>query len=227
VSANLIHHRQGPWFFLGEILLEDELEPTPPRRKISCGTCTACLEACPTGAIREAGVVDSRRCISYQTIENRGSIPHELRSRVGEWVFGCDVCAEVCPRGAKAPDVAARFGTSEGVERGDLAGWLRSPPETFAERFEGSALRRPRREGLARNAAVVLGNRPSDAGRRALGEALALDPSPLVREAAAWGLLAGHGEDAEVRSAVEGAHGREEDPEAREGIARSLERATP
>src|SRR5262245_6922142 len=117
-AANLLHPRFGPWFFLGELLLDVEVAPTPLPPAGSCGTCTACLAACPTGAILEPGVVDARLCLSYHTIENRGPIPHELRTRLGPWVFGCDVCSEVCPWGSEAPDLAARFGTHAALERG-------------------------------------------------------------------------------------------------------------
>lgn len=96
-AANLLHPRFGPWFFLAEIAIEHELEPTAGPAPGSCGTCRACIDACPTAAIVEPGVVDARRCISYQTIENRSAIPEELRASMGSWVFGCDVCSEVCP----------------------------------------------------------------------------------------------------------------------------------
>ena len=109
-AANLLHPTFGPWFFLGEVLLDTELEPTPEAMPVgSCGTCTACIDACPTAAIVEPGSIDSRLCISYWTIEHRGSVPEELREPVGEWAFGCDVCSEVCPWGHKAPDLGDRY----------------------------------------------------------------------------------------------------------------------
>jgi epoxyqueuosine reductase len=223
-SANLLSPRFGPWFFLGELLIEEELTPTEPQRMPSCGSCTACLDACPTGAIVEPGVVHSPLCISYQTIEQRGAIPHELRERVGEWVFGCDVCSEVCPFGHRAPDLSERFGVHPMMEaegKNPLLSWL-AAGESFSELFNGSPLQRPRREGLARNAAIVLGNRPRDEGREALGHALRIDPSPLVREAAAWALLTGHGRDRGVREEVEAAWRSESDEDAARGMARSL-----
>ena len=221
-AANLLHPRFGPWFFLGELLVEAELEPTPGPPPGSCGTCSACLDACPTAAIREPGVVDSRLCLSYHTIENRGSIPEPIRAALGDWVFGCDVCSEVCPWGRRAPDSSAVHGTHAVLE-GSLVDWLRHPPAEHAARFEGSALRRARREGLARNAALVLGHRPSDEGRRALGEALEQDPSPRVREAAGWALARGHGHDAGVVEALEAARAREPEAAARADLGRSLE----
>lgn len=206
-AANLLHPRFGPWFFLGELLLGEELEPTEGPAAGSCGTCTACLDVCPTQAIREPGLVHAPDCISYLTIEHRGAIPAPLREGIGEWAFGCDLCSEVCPFGRKAPDLAERFGTHRQVAEGDLVSWL-APQRAMAVDFEGSALRRPNREGLARNAAIVLGNRPRDEGRAALLRVLREDPSPVVREAAAWGLERGHQEDAGVPAALAAARRR-------------------
>jgi epoxyqueuosine reductase len=223
-AANLLHPAFGPWFFLGELLLPIELEPTPAPRMGSCGTCTACLDACPTGAILEPGLVDAPRCISYQTIEQRGPIPRELRPAIGEWAFGCDVCSEVCPWGREAPDRSAEWGTHPAVEAG-LVSWVLAD-EPFETRFPGSPVRRARREGLARNAAIVLGNVPSDAGRVALLRVLAEDPAALVREAAGWALARGHGRDHGVRLALEAAAGREPDPQAKRELELSLEEHT-
>ncbi len=201
-AANLLHPRFGPWFFLGEILLEAELEPTAAPPAGSCGTCTACIDACPTQAIPQPGVVDARRCISYHTIENRGTVPEELRPAMGAWAFGCDVCSEVCPWGSKAPDLTARFGTHSAIAEAGLVEWL-EPPPSFHEWLEGSPLKRAGREGLARNAAIALGNLPSDRGRRALLRALSFDPSALVREAAAWSLAHAHARDQGVPQAID------------------------
>jgi epoxyqueuosine reductase len=210
-AANLLHPRLGPWFFLGELLLEVELEPTPALPMGSCGTCRLCLDACPTGAIVAPCVVDARACLSYQTIENRGPIPVELRAALGPWAFGCDVCSEVCPWGSHAPDLSARFGTHRALE-GGAAAWLGTREEAeFAERTRGSPLKRPGRAGLARNAAIVLGNLPGEGGREALGAALDEDSSSLVREAAAWALMHGYSDDEGVRAQVERASIREND----------------
>lgn len=217
-AANLLHPRFGPWFFLAEILLGHELAPTTEAPAGSCGTCTACIDACPTGAIVEAGVVDARRCISYQTIENKGAVPDELRSDVGKWAFGCDVCSEVCPWGAKAPDVGARFGLHSALADQGLVEWLEAGPE-FEARFHGSPVHRPGREGIARNAAIGLGTRPTEAGRKALLRALSFDPSALVREAAAWGLAHGFGGDPAARTALEAAGRRELESEMRSRLA--------
>ncbi|MFT7678973.1 MAG: epoxyqueuosine reductase [Planctomycetota bacterium] len=231
-AANLLHPRFGPYFFLGELILDVELDPTPaPRPMGSCGSCTACLDACPTDAILAPGVVDGPRCISFQTIEQRGAIPHELRASMGAWAFGCDVCSEVCPWARKAPDLAERFGLHASLDPeqnpGGLLDWLTAPadPGAFAARFQGSPLRRPGRAGLARNAAVVLGNQPSEAGREALQLALAQDPDPVVREAAAWGLLQGHAADEGVRAHLERALTREPDTDALAGMRLSLKQS--
>jgi epoxyqueuosine reductase len=218
-AANLLHPRFGPWFFLGELLIPTELTPTEAPPPGSCGTCTACIDACPTQAILEPGRVDARKCISYQTIENRDPIPAAMRTSLGPWAFGCDVCSEVCPWGDRAGDLAQRFGTSSAISDAGLVAWLEAG-ERLSAMVEGTPLRRPRRAGLARNAAIVLGNLPSEGGRRALLKALSFDPAPLVREAAAWSLSQGYSTDAGVRSALERAARSETD-----GICRSeLER---
>ena len=220
-AANLLHPRFGPWFFLMELMIPHELEPTTEPPVGSCGTCTACLDACPTQAIVEPGVVDARRCLSYWTIEHQGPVPPEIRERAGPWAFGCDVCSEVCPWGARAPDLAARFGTHAAVESGSLVAWL-AAGDGFAGQFEASPLDRPGREGVARNAAIALASAPSDSGRRALLRALSFDPSAVVREAAGWSLARAHAADAGVRPALERAAAREEDPAARELLTRWL-----
>ncbi len=223
-AANLLHPRFGPWFFLGELFLDLEVESTAAPPAGSCGTCTACLDACPTGAIRSPGVVDAGACLSYQTIENRGSVPRELRPLASDWVFGCDVCSEVCPWGREAPDSAADWGTHPAVER-SLVDWLRTPAERFAQDFRGSPLQRPRRAGLARNAALGLAGAPSEEGRDALREALRADPAPAVRETAAWSLIHVHAADAGVRAEVLRAAAHDPDPEVQSEIERTLKEA--
>ncbi len=216
-AANLLHPRFGPWFFLAELILDADLEPTTGPAPGSCGTCTACLDACPTGAILEPGLVDARTCISYQTIENRGVVPAELRPKIGPWAFGCDVCSEVCPWGQRAGDFAERFGTHPALAEMGLVEWVEAG-EGLSERLSGSPLQRPRRAGLARNAAIVLGNSPSEAGRRALLRALTFDPAAIVREAAAWSLARAHGQDRETRLSLERAGAIEPDRETRHAI---------
>ncbi|MEZ6018125.1 MAG: tRNA epoxyqueuosine(34) reductase QueG [Planctomycetota bacterium] len=235
-AANLLHPAFGPFFFLGEVLLDLDLEPTRDSLPAgSCGTCTACIDACPTQAIVAPGVVDARRCISYHTIESRAPVPMELRPALGPWAFGCDVCSEVCPWTSRAPDLAARFGDHQGLrdahERGivsllslatDAAADSAAQEERFRARFEGSSLRRPGREVVARSAALALGNVPSDEGRVALLAALSDDPAALVREAAGWALARGHANDAGARAAVERAAAAERAPWARAALRAHL-----
>lgn len=218
-AANLLHPRFGPWFFLGELLIDAELSATHGPAPGSCGTCTACLQACPTGAIVAPGQVDARACISYQTIENRGVVPAELRPKIGEWAFGCDVCSEVCPWGKDAGDFGDRFGRHRATEELGLVEWVELG-SSFAAQLRGSPLQRPRRHGLARNAAIVLGNRPSDLGRLALLRALTFDPSEIVREAAAWSLARAHGGNPRTKAALERAGVQEPSDAARAAIRR-------
>lgn len=235
-AANLLAPRFGPWFFLGELILGQELEPTPgppagTPALPDCGSCTACLDVCPTDAITAPGEVDARRCLSYLTIERRELAPRELRQGIGAWAFGCDLCSEVCPWGREAPDASPLFGLHRELEpepssagagaHPQLRRWLLER-EGFAERLNGSPLQRPRREGLARNAALVLGNLPSDEGREALLLALAEDPDGGVRAAAGWALAHGHGTDAGVRRALERAVAGEPDSAARTDLQASL-----
>ena len=225
-AANLLHPRFGPWFFLGELILDVELEVRPEPIHGSCGTCTACLDVCPTDALVAPGELDARRCISYQTIENRGMVPQELRELHGDWLFGCDLCSEVCPWGHKAPDLAERFGLHDSVASMSLVGLLdpNTTQESFSESLRGSALSRPKRVGLARNAALVLGNRPTDRGHIALLHSLEGDVSPIVREASAWSLAKAHGQLPGVTQAIENAIAREDDPAAQMGMRASQER---
>lgn len=217
-AANLLHPRFGPWFFLGALIVDAELAPASAPAPGSCGACRACLDACPTGAIREPGVIDAGACISHQTIESSGPSPHETRSKTGAWVFGCDVCSEVCPWGRASPDLAERWGTHRGLADLGLVELLLDDDPT---RWRGSPLQRPKRIGRARNAAIALGNLPSERGREALLHALSFDPSALVRESAAWALAHAHGEDRGVRAALEAARAREPDEQALAGMMRS------
>jgi epoxyqueuosine reductase QueG len=159
--------------------------------------------------------------LSYLTIEKRGPIPRELRKHVDEWAFGCDLCSEVCPWGSSAPDRGGVWGESP-LARAPLVSWMRGS-EARAEELRGSPLRRAGPEGLARNAAIVLGNRPSEEGRLALLQALDMNPSPTVREAAAWSLVRGHAADRESRAALDRALTGDPAEEVRQGLRASLD----
>jgi epoxyqueuosine reductase len=187
-NTMLIDKRHGSYFLLGALLLDRELAPDPPHQASHCGTCTACLDACPTGAFVAPGLLDSRRCLSYLTIELKGPVPEEMRPAMTEWLFGCDVCQEVCPWNHKAP-----AGQEPALApRPDLVALdplevLEMSEEKFRRRFRGTALWRTKRRGLLRNAALILGNRGDLEALPALRRALA-DPEPVIREAARWAI---------------------------------------
>jgi epoxyqueuosine reductase len=187
-NTMLLNKRLGSYFFLGALLLDVALTPDPPQVAAHCGTCTACLNACPTDAFPAPGQLDARRCISYLTIELKGSVPEELRPGVGDWLFGCDVCQEVCPWNRKAPPGREpALAPRPDLEAVDLLELLSLSDEEFRQRFRGTALMRSKRRGLLRNAAIVLGNRGDARALPALRKALG-DPEPLIREAAAWAI---------------------------------------
>lgn len=158
-NTMLIHPVEGSWFLIGEILLTLDLEPDQPMAD-RCGTCTRCLDACPTGALPEAYRLDANRCISYWTIEHRGEFPAQVPALLGDWVFGCDVCQDVCPwnRKPEAVDVP-EFALPEARRELDLAGLLGLSREDYVERFRGSPMKRAKLEGLQRNASAVVENR--------------------------------------------------------------------
>ncbi len=186
--SGLLSERLGSWFLLGEVLLDRELEPDPPLTHERCGTCRRCLEACPTGAIVAPYQLDARLCISYLTIELRGAIPVELRASIGDWVFGCDVCQDVCPWNRFAPPAReARF-HARALEGWTLERFLSLDEAGFDQLFAGSPIRWAGRAGFLRNVCVALGNRAESAAVPALTRALARDPAPLVRGHAAWAL---------------------------------------
>jgi epoxyqueuosine reductase len=187
-NTMLLNKGQGSYFFLGALLLDVELQADSPHLTSHCGTCTACLDACPTQAFNGPGWLDARRCISYLTIELRSAVPEDLRSGLGEWVFGCDVCQEVCPWNRHAPAEAdpAMQHRPELAEL-DLIEVLSLSEEQFQERFGDTPLSRPRRGGLLRNAALVLGNQGDPLALPALRRARE-DADPLVSEAAEWAI---------------------------------------
>jgi epoxyqueuosine reductase len=201
--SNLVSRRGSSWFFLGEILLPLELPPDPPETD-HCGSCQRCLASCPTGAIIQPYVIDSRLCISYLTIELRGAIPFGLRHLVGQRIFGCDVCQEVCPWNrfaatSREPALAPR----EPLCSMDLIAMLRMSREEFSAATKGSAVRRARYGGFLRNVAVALGNSGDRRAVAALAEGLQ-HPEVQVRAHSAWALgrLGGQEAGAVLRSAL-------------------------
>jgi epoxyqueuosine reductase len=184
----IINQKKGSWLFLGVILTSLELAPDRPAAD-RCGTCTRCIEACPTDAILAPYQLDSNRCISYLTIEKRGSIPEEFRSGMGHHVFGCDICQDVCPWNRKAPVTAApEFSSRPGLVNPALEWLAEMSAEQFREAFRGSPIRRTKRSGLRRNTAIALGNsrRPE---ALPLLEKLACDEDQSVAESARWAIL--------------------------------------
>ena len=186
--SNLISVGEGSWFFLAAIVLDCELE-YGTRERDHCGTCTACIDLCPTRAIVAPYVVDARLCISYQTIENRGPIPRELRAPMGNRIFGCDECQDVCPwnRFARIGATAVPFAARPGLQDPDLVELLALDVEQFRTRFRGSPVKRARYAGFLRNVAVALGNSQHPGAVAALAGRLD-DDEPLVRGHCAWAL---------------------------------------
>jgi epoxyqueuosine reductase len=183
----LLHPEHGSWFFLGVVVTDLELPPDAPRADM-CGSCTACLDACPTQAFPQPYVLDATRCISYLTIELRGAIPEPLRSAMGSHVFGCDICQDVCPwnrrrRGAGEPAFEPRVGAFAP----DLDELAALDQHGFSERFRRSPVKRAKRRGLLRNVAVAIAN-TGDPARAGVLERLAHDEDAVVREHARWAL---------------------------------------
>src|SRR5436190_2622234 len=187
-NTNLLNRDFGSWILLGELLLDVELPPDEAVRT-HCGSCTRCMPACPTGALIAPGVLDNNRCISYLTIELRGPIPRDMRPLIGDWVFGCDICQEVCPVNRKAtPGNHPEFSAAQGIGPSpSLIELLDMTEDEFRERFRKSPVKRAKWAGMRRNAAVALGNIGDPSAVPALVRALNGEP-PLVRGHAAWAL---------------------------------------
>jgi epoxyqueuosine reductase len=192
-NTTLINPRGGSFFFLGSLLLDLELEPDAPFATDHCGSCTRCLDACPTGALTSPRVLDSNLCISYLTIELKGEIPAPLRSLIGELLYGCDICQEVCPWNAKFATELKEptFAPREVIAGKDALTLAREilamSDEDFRIAFRGSPMKRAKLRGLKRNAAIVLGNMPDLRDVAALSGALS-DSDEVVRASAAWAL---------------------------------------
>ncbi|WP_034386804.1 tRNA epoxyqueuosine(34) reductase QueG [Deinococcus sp. YIM 77859] len=186
-SGMLVSTRLGAFVTLAVLLTDLPFTGTPPAHPDRCGRCFRCVTACPTQAIGEDRAIDARRCISYLTIEHRGPVPHQLRASVGDWLFGCDVCSEVCPWTGRAGPLARFLKADPELAHPDLSAFFGVSERQFERRFAGTALLRPRRKGMARNALTVLGNTRRPEGWPLL-LAGAQDPAWEVREAAAWAL---------------------------------------
>ena len=185
--SNLLTKDHSSWLFLGVLLTDALMEYDRPAAN-HCGTCTRCIDACPTQAITEAYVVDSRRCISYLTIEHHGVIPEALRPGIGNWIFGCDICQEACPWNRfSRPTLETDFLGLDNFSSAALTEWLEVSFEEFNRRFSGSPLRRARWTGLLRTLVIALGNARDPRHGPCLAKALN-HPESLVRGHAAWAL---------------------------------------
>ncbi len=216
----LIDRKAGSFTVLGSVLVDAELAYDAPMEADHCGTCTRCLDACPTDAFAAPYQLDARRCISYWTIEHKGPIPDEAAAGLGDWAFGCDICQDVCPWNRKAPPGREpTLGARPEWINPDLIEWLDRDPAEFARSLKGTALARSKRSGLVRNAALILGTRRAEESVPALIRRLA-DADPVVRGASAWAL--GRIGSPLARPALLAACD-DPDPAARAAIVRAIE----
>lgn len=187
-NSMLINWKKGSWFFLAEVLLDIELDSHVAPIWGDCGNCTKCLEACPTNAIMDNRTLDARQCISYLTIELKGTIPKNLRPHIGNLIFGCDICQEVCPWNRKAP-ISQEVGFQPRAENimPDLIPLMHLSPEQFNQRFKNSTIKRTKRRGLLRNVAIALGNWGDPQAIPALKRGLE-DEEILIKTHSAWAL---------------------------------------
>lgn len=212
----LLLRKNGSWFFLAALLVNTELVYDPPFTTDHCGTCTACLDACPTNAFPQPYVLDATRCISYLTIEHRESIPHSLREGLGSWLFGCDVCQDVCPWNSKAAvENAAEFEPRSENNPTNVVQWFELDESQWRERFRKTPLWRAKRRGLLRNAAIVLGNQKPGLATTQLCRHLN-DDDPIIRGAVAWALR--NDTSAEARTAISARLAVEDDAEVRQEL---------
>lgn len=220
-NTNILTPTYGSWIFLGQLILNVELEPDTPLKK-NCGNCTQCIDDCPTGAIVAPYVIDNSKCISYLTIELKGSIPVHLRTLMGDWIFGCDICQDVCPVNRKAkPGNLPEFKQRPGFSTPTLVEILNLDQEEFSNTYRGTPIKRAKLSGLKRNACVALGNNGDKSAIKPLAGVL-YDSSSVVRGHAAWALgqLGGRESENHLRQALLD----EKEPEARSEIEAALNR---
>ena len=218
-NTNILTQTHGSWVFLAQVITDIPLKSDTPLKK-TCGQCSLCIPACPTGAIVAPYVIDNKRCISYLTIELRGAIPRELRPLVGDWVFGCDICQDVCPVNRKAQgSLEPAFRQRHDFAAPALIPLLELDQAEFSERFRRSPVKRAKRIGLQRNVCVALGNIGDPTAVPALAKTLSHESS-LVRQHAAWALgrIGGN----EALDALQTALEDEADPEVVEEIQIAL-----
>lgn len=218
-NTMLIHPQRGSYFFLGEIITTLPVSDyDTPHRETMCGTCTRCLTACPTNAFPDPHVLDARRCISYHTIENKGWIDRDLRADFGNWVFGCDICQEVCPfqRFSQVSNETLFYPDEADYAAPLLSTLLSLDDGQFKARYAGTPIARIKRRGLVRNACIAAGN-SADTSLIPYVIQLLYDSEALVRGHAAWALWQLMGRSA--LSQLQQAWDREEDPEVRDEIA--------
>ncbi len=217
-NTNILTATHGSWVFLGQVVTDLDLRPDIPLKK-NCGGCTLCLRACPTGALPAPYVIDNEKCISHQTIENRGDIPLAIRPLMSDLVFGCDICQDVCPVNVKSLYTREQAFRKKRFTTLQLAEILDMTDDEFRQRFSGSPLKRAKLAGLKRNACVALGNSADLSAVPHLVRALD-DAEPLVRRHAAWGL--GRLGGCEARSALQNALTSESDEPTRREINDAL-----
>ena len=218
-NTNILTPSHGSWVLLGQVITDLDLEPDQPLKK-TCGSCVRCIDDCPTGAIVAPYVIDNTRCISYLTIELRGAIPRDMRPLVGDWVFGCDICQDVCPVNRKAAgSLEPAFRQRHDFAAPALLPLLELDDEAFRERFRNSPIKRAKRAGLQRNVCVALGNIGDPMAVPALAATLGRADA-VVRLHAAWAL--GRIGGVEAAAALRAALDVEQDPEVREEIEESL-----
>ncbi len=220
-NTNLINWQTGSWYFLAEILISLELEYDNQPIRGSCGTCTKCIEECPTDAILEPNILDSRLCISYLTIELKDSIPMELRPQIGNLIFGCDICQEVCPWNSKAvPTSEPAFHPRKDNLTPELLPLMEITQSDFNNKYKGSPIKRTKWKGFLRNVIVAVGNWGSPTAVPALKKAL-MNDEPMIRGHAAWALGQIGGKNATI--ALENQLKYENDPEVISEIRDALQ----